>query len=343
MAIDFVPYAHEHLPAVARFSQAAWTRPRGDDFHRWRYERCPNQHGLLALRDGECLAAVWFFKRAFQFGLRRVDVLEVLDWANLPALRGTGLGVRLLQAVMKEPLPILNVGGSEETRRYLPEMGWRSLGEVAQFFLPLTGARVGRALERKMGLPTGLAIAAFRVTGHYWFRPRAAAAPREADARVARPGPELLELYAGEAARSLPLPDLARLQWLLDAPAAMGAYELRYFTVAGKLRGWSLTRTVASKSGRHAQIIELYAPPGEDALYEWMLSELLMEFAERGVDDVYAGTSSDALRRALLKNRFLRRPALPVQYWPAGLGLPPEPFVLGNNTSDAALLPYPLT
>jgi hypothetical protein len=57
--------------------------------------------------------------RPYRFGDERVDVLEVFDWYCLPELRNSGLGVRVMQALMKEG-PCLLVGGSPDTRGLMP-------------------------------------------------------------------------------------------------------------------------------------------------------------------------------------------------------------------------------
>src|SRR3989449_1750090 len=134
-----------YLKAVIRFSENTWARPQTEAFYRWRYLECPSQIGLLALDDGECLAMVWAFVQSYQVGPRRLNGLETFDWFCLPELQGSGLGVRVMQAMMNRPEFIIAAGGTADTLKLLPRLKWRPHGELVKFTLPLGGA----ALDRK--------------------------------------------------------------------------------------------------------------------------------------------------------------------------------------------------
>src|SRR5690606_1611132 len=108
------------LPALRRFAEQVWHRPRSDAFHRWRYlDSAPFHDVWLAVRDGECLAMEVAIRRPWHIGPETVTIREVFDWYALPAYRNAGLGVRVMQALMKEPVPLLLVGGSRDTQGLL--------------------------------------------------------------------------------------------------------------------------------------------------------------------------------------------------------------------------------
>ncbi len=123
MATEIVALTREHMPALRRFAEKVWHRPRSDAFYRWRYEDPAFHVAYLALRDGEC-AMECAIRRPYRVGDEVVDFLEVFDWYALPELRNAGLGVRVMQRLMREPHPLLLVGGTPDTQALLPRLKW---------------------------------------------------------------------------------------------------------------------------------------------------------------------------------------------------------------------------
>jgi hypothetical protein len=294
------------------------------------------------MREGQCLAMDWFLARPYQIGKERVDCYEMIDWATRPEAQGSGSGTHLVKWMMQGPAPLLAIGGSEATRRILPKLNWKNIGEIEQYFLPLTGKMIGHYAARKTRLPDSLIRGVFRLAGRPWFLPRKQAAPLGGCVlTLSEPDPELELLYAEEKGIHMaPLPVIDYLKWLSNSPDSMGRYIHLSFRVGGRLRGWSFFRLCETPLGRAAYIIESTVATGEDYLWDWVLYETLAAAVSLESDGVYAGATHPLLKRSLRKFHFLQRPALPIYYWSNSI-VPPPVLVFTNNTSDAALLPYP--
>jgi len=345
MAAQIVPFTPDLLPAVAAFSKEVWARPEDEAYFAWRYLDCPSQIGWLAMEDGACTAMLWAFRRPYQIGDRRVTCLDTFDWFALPSRRGALLGIRLAQALMKRPEPIVAVGGSAETLGLLPRLQWSTVGEVTPFVLPLEGGRFGAFVERRLRIPASVGRAIFRATARPWFA---------AGGGARRPGPgaqtlaaaafdaAIVELYAGERGYALlPVPDPDLMAWLLGGPASLGTLVLLRFVSGGDLRGWSLSRVCDAGALRDATILDLFAR-GDDARgYDWIVAETVAALRAHQPDTIHATASAAPLRQALQRARFLPRSPLPVRWWPGPVTLPALPIHLGNNTSDTAIFPHP--
>ena len=300
------------------------------------------------MRDGECVAMVWFFVRSYQMGHQRREILELMDWATLPEVRGLGLGIRLLRTKMDQPEPILNVGGSADTHKYLPQLGWKPLGSVPQFLLPLQASPGLLYLKERANLNLTFLSPAldaiYRYTAGIWFKPAAGLVDPEIRVeQVSAPGDELLHLYAEEKGdRTTPLPHVQNLRWLMKAPAAMGRYSLLYFRTGIKLRGWSLSRVCATRLGKVGQIIDFYAPPSEESILPTVVGGTVRALAAHAPGSICVGATLPSYQAAFRRNHFIHRSNWPIFYWSPDATGPTEPIVLSNQTSDLSLLPYPI-
>jgi Acetyltransferase (GNAT) family len=341
--IEIVPFAPVHLPAVARFSELTWNRPRTDRFYRWRYLESPSHRAVLALRGEEIVAMISAFQREYRFGSDRRTCLETLDWYCSPELRGSGLGVRVLQALMKGEEPIIAIGGTTDTLALLPRLGWRKMTSATCHRLPLHQSAVSESLRRRFGIPPWAGGTAFNLLGRPWFAPRVRQRPRGGQARaVPSVGEEIFPLYEGETGyQVLPLPSLPHLRWLTGGIPEAGRFVILQFLLEGELRGWTLLRIHGSENQPAVTLVEAYAPRPSEALYEWMISESMLRAAEYHPMAVDTQTSCPILRQALRRNRFLDTGLIPVHVWPSSLSGALEPVHLVCNASDGALFPYP--
>src|SRR5438477_6189454 len=99
--VSIVPFELRHLPAVRLFSQKNWRRPRHDAYFDWRYiEAAPFSRLFLALREEACVGMLFALRKRYRIGGREARCLEVFDWHSLPEVRGSGVGVRLMRAMM---------------------------------------------------------------------------------------------------------------------------------------------------------------------------------------------------------------------------------------------------
>lgn len=341
--IEIVPFTADCLPAVIRFSECTWNRPRSEAFYHWRYRQAPAQHLLLALRGEECVAMIESFLRDYRFGDERRTCREIQDWFCRPELRGSGLGVRLLQTLMKQPEPIVAIRGTSRTLALLPRLGWRKMTIVTHHFLPLGASAVADSLRRRLRIPAPVVRAAFALVGRRWFSPRAVAGPPGGEVRlVSAVGEEISPLYEGDTGyRVLPMPNFAHLSWLTEEFPDAGPFVRMQFRVRGELRGWTLFRVHGPEEWRRVTLVEAYAPRPDETMYRWMVSESLiraLEFRPLAID---TRTACPILRRALRRCRFLEMGSAPIHIWPADLPGASEPVHLVRNASDGALLPYP--
>jgi hypothetical protein len=343
LATEIVRLDASRMPALRRFAERVWTRPRSDAYYRWRYETLPLHHAWLAMRDGEVLAMECAIARPYRFGDESVDVLEVFDWYCLPELRNAGLGVRVMQALMKEG-PCLLVGGSEDTRGLLPRLKWHLLDTAHRYVLPLGADRLGAAIAKRTRLPVAAGrLAARAALADPRRRPRPRAVPRGGRAiAVAAVGDEVQALYASATAYGgLPLWPASLLAWLQGGHPALGHFLPLVFAIDGVLRGFAMARVAPGADGCDAEIVECFAPVPDAALYTWMVSELATRIAGFRPGLLGACTPCPLLAEALRRNGFLQSGENPVQlWWPGGRPVPTGPFLIGSNSGDAPLVPF---
>jgi hypothetical protein len=341
MATEIVPFAPEHHERVARFSAQVWPRPRTDAFLRWRYRAPAFHRGYLALRDGSCLAMLSVFRRPYRAGDGIVHVADSFDWFTLPELQKSGLGVRLMQRLMKDPDPVIVTGGSPDTRALLPKMGFRTLDRVRRYWLPIGADRVASLLAER-SVPRSFSRLAFRVARH-WVGPRRLQAPAGGRAfAVAGVGEEAHNIDPRPGARGCaPVWTPEFLAWLQLGFPGMGHYLPLYYGVGERLVGWALLRIFEGAEGCEAHLLDVRAREDDAALYAWMVSEAVARAAGLGAGLLTTGTTLPALEQALRDNRFRQAESAPIHcYGGESEGLA-APIVFGAHWGDEPLVPYP--
>jgi len=343
VATEIVELTAERLPALRRFAERVWTRPKSDAFYRWRYQELPLHRTWLALRDGEVLAMECAFQRPYRVGDEVVEILEVFDWFCLPELRNAGLGVRVQQRLMKE-LPCLLVGGSPDTQGLLPRLQFRVVAQATRCVLPIGSQRLSRAIAQRVpALPAALAqLAARAALARPGQRPRPRRVPPRGRAiAVAGVGDEIQALYRGPIGyAALPLWPDALLRWMQGGHPSLGHFVPLYFAIGDELLGWSLARVYPTADGCDAELVECFAPRPSVDLYTWMVSETATRVAAFGPGLLGACSPCPLLVDALARNGFVRAGQNPVQlYWP-GRELPPGSLLIGANSGDSSLVPF---
>ncbi len=333
----------EHLPAIERFSARVWQRPTSDAFLDWRYRRCGAFHrAYLALEGGECLATVSALEKSYRVGGERLTVLEGFDWYSLPELQTSGVGIEVMEALHRQPHPVLGIGGTEEAVALRQRLGWQRIAEARSFLLPFAGA--AGQISSRLKVPAPLARLALAVAGPLWLQPRRRQVP--AGGRVEQPaaaGEEIEALYEGDLGyRAVQVADPRYLEWLIDCHPGMGTFLPFYFYVQDTLRGWALGRLYDAGAARAASLVACYAPRPTADLYTWMVSEVLVRLAAGAPAFIRAAATCPLLAAALRRNRFLERPPLPIDCFSHdGATLPAEGLHLTLDTADEAFLPYP--
>lgn len=344
MAIEIVRLTPELMPALRRFAERVWQRPRSEAYYRWRYGASAAFHPVwLALRDGECLAMEVAIRRPWRVGDQVQDILEVFDWYCLPELRNSGLGVRVMHALMKEPEPLLLVGGSEDTQGLLPRLKWQVLDRTHRLTLPLAAGRLSEALVRRRRVPPAVAGAVARAAlarpGH---RPRPRRVPRGGRVvAVASVGDEVLDLYRRPGHYgTVPMWTPTLLDWLTHGFPSVGHFVPLCFERGGALVGFGLLRVYVAAQGCDAEIVECFAPEPDVDLYTWMVSEIATRAAAFGPGALGTQSTCPLLREALTRNHFVKTGENPVQlWWPGRVGLP-TPLAVGASTNDNPLVPW---
>jgi hypothetical protein len=347
MALEIVPLGREHMGALRRFAERVWKRPRSDAYYRWRYEEPEFHRAFLALREGECLAMECAIRRPWRMGERVQDVLEVFDWYCLPELVRSGLGVRVMQAFMREPGPLMLLGGTQDTQSLLPRLGWRVVATATRFTLPLDAGRAVSGLRSRVRLPRATEplarAAAWTVLQLPGVRPRPRAVPRGGRAiALSGVGEEIHALGRGPTRYgSFPLWTDAHLRWLLAGFPAAGHFVPLAFAIDERLVGFALLRVHEAARGRAAELVEVFAPEPSADLYTWMISEAATRAAGFGPEFVSATTTCPLVEQALRRNRFLRTGTAPVQFRLGEGDALPEPLFVGSNTGDTPILHFP--
>ncbi|MGQ0652028.1 MAG: hypothetical protein ACT4P4_07145 [Betaproteobacteria bacterium] len=307
----FETLGEHNFDAFRRLAEHAWRRPTSPQYYRWRYFEAPALTTLLALEGEQCLATISWFERAYRSGERALSCVEPFDWYALPESRRSGAGLRLMKLVQKAGKPILGFGGSDHTRRILPNLGFRPVGEAALFVLPLTGAYVlrnaplPRLARRVLGRAATAAVS-------LWFRAPAADTGFEAH-RVPRIDASMAAI--GGPAGFASVPDPAYYDWV-EKGAACGAGQYIPVEVLyeGRRAAWGIGRLFRHSGLLHAAIVELRLARADAALAAAAVRGMTRILARSGADNVRAWSQlpllSEAYRRAGFRMTSARAQAM---------------------------------
>lgn len=338
-----VPFEPGLLAPLRAFSEGYWLRPRTDAYYAWRYlEPQPFSRMFLALRGEECVGTLFALRKTWRLRGELVPCLEVFDWHSLAEVRGSGAGIRLMRAMMKQPERILSVGGTADVHSTLPLMGWQATGTAHAYELPLSASLLADRLHRARRVPRALAHAAFAPLAGPLFGPRRLPAPGRGAVSVSDALPAGVEaLYEGDTGYGLvQQPDPAVLRWL-TASRWSGRWRFHAFTLDDRLRGWAMTRLYAGKTGLQGSLVDVFAPRANAALYAWMVSEACLTLAAERPSRILARATCPALREALARNRFRKAGVdAPLHTWPKFGAETPANAHFTYLHSDAPIQPY---
>lgn len=323
-----------HIEALRRFAEKVWDRPRTDAYYRWRYLDCPGLRGVLALRGGECVAAVFALTRRYRMATQLVDCLESFDWYCIPELRSLAVGVRVMRRLMSLGPPVVALGGSDQTLSLLPRLGFTTVVVGRQYVLPLAGS----LFRARRG---AIAAAMFDALGRRWYAPRRRIGP---DGLACVPTSALddamLDIYREPTGLALvALPEPHTLRWLVGGFAGVGAYLSFTFVAGGQRHGWAFCRIFHSRGRRAAEILDLYLTGGSEPHYTWAIAELSATLAGYGVHMIRASATAPPVLAALARNRFRVENELPVMVsWRNG-EVPSLPMHIMGGHGDGAFFP----
>jgi hypothetical protein len=338
-----VPFAPDLLPSVRGFCERYWSRPRTEAYYDWRYLRSqPFGRMFLALQGEDCLGMLFALRKQYRLGGRPTACLEVFDWHCLPGLRGSGIGIRLMRAMMRQPEPIISVGGTEDVLATLPLMGWKPIGVARRYVLPVSADVLATRLQRRTGLPAAISRVALGIVSSGYYQPRRRMVPGASSVTPGGPpGEEIQQLYREETGYSfVQEPEPHVLGWMTDS-AWSGKFGTLTFALEGRQRGWAMTRTHMTRRGLEAAIIEVFAPRPNVDLYTWMVSEAAVSLMADQPQRIHARASCPVLQAALLANHFGPAvPDSPIHVWPKGVADSAASLHITLNHSDSPFMPY---
>ena len=292
-----------NLAAFKRFSEETWDRPKGDPYFQWRYLDVPAATTLMALQEGRCAASVSVFARTYHSGDEEVECLEPFDWHSAPAVKGSGIGIRLLKSLMDIGKPMVCVGGSADTLRMVPRMGWKTIGHAKVLCLPLTSRyllqnrRLPDPFKRVIALPLDLALSS-------WFKlAKANSATKWACLPVAGIDRNLAHIDGPGGFRSVPDPHF--FQWLALGSPVTGTYVPLALTAHGEIVAWIIARLYRSKGLLHGTILDIRVKRQDVELAQSAVRHMVRTLEGLGADYVRTITTSDFIAVACKKSGLL--------------------------------------
>ena len=305
MPLTFVPTGRDDVPELVRFLTGVFGL-RDDapfvagDLVEWKYfAPHPYWHGprsYLLKQDGRLAAHGCAHPATFLSPGRQVTSTRVIDWAAGAGVPGAGVLLFRKFATLADTL--FAVGGSPETQSILPKIGFRRVGELSLYVLPL------RPVRQFFRRPKKDARSVARLVRNLaWSRATSADAPKRFSAVpverfecVTEPGP------AAQFTPTRRSPELLNL--MLACPGAVfrgfaireGADERGHFVlsrVAGQTRivdiridgDWKTAFALATReAARDPETCEIAAAASVDPLREAILAN---EFQPRGAEPVF--------------------------------------------------------
>ena len=305
----------EDIPALrALMAEAGVRLPNSEpESVHWKYwqERpdWPGPRSFVMTRGKEILAHAGVVPGAFLFGdsrtgVQRVRALHVIDWAARPS--AVGAGASLMKHLGQSTDALLAIGGSAQTLRLLPHLGFRPLGTATCYVRPLHPVRI------------------LTPSVH----PVSRLLPRFARSL-------LWSLYApsgrvdGWTIRRIEAGDLSRVGSLLPAPTdSMGVLErgkdLFHYLLAcpivpmelysiereGQARGYFLL----SFALRQARLVDYWVSSGEPADWHALIQCAVARAKQHSsCAELVAWASDSASGKSLLESGFHQRGVLSVQ------------------------------
>jgi hypothetical protein len=347
MPIHILMFQPEHITVLRSFMQQykqhrALKHPETEEFYTWMLEKPVEHYAYLAFDNDTCVGILRFFRRQYRNSQQTFTGIEPFDWHVLPEYRQQLAGLHLKKRLMSLPEPIISLGGSEITVNTLAALGWQNAQSASHYKYPvnITSNFWIEKIHRKLPLaPRPLLRHILRAAAVYFhFRP-VKSRPDWKTIPVSIPGDEVLSLYAGEIEGTVQVPHLEHWRWLISEFSGNGQFITLYYLHNDRLRGWAVGRILQKEDICLGQLIELFSPQSDRALYTWMLSELMQRLHGFQPDYIYTETSCPYLQAALVNMRFLRLRDIPFFTWRHDKTPLPQPMRITQNTMDHPFLP----
>ncbi len=319
MSISFATLNGANAEAARSLLERFWHQPWSADFTQrffaWRYLERSNCEVLLAFDGDRCVATLGSVVRGYANSENLLHVRETFDWFCLPEYRQLGIGLRLIKQMMDKPEPMIVIGGTAATRTLLPRLRWRSLGQVENHFLPVSGRMVAAFALRKMrsgserfsrAIPKILKIR----------RPARIAAPRGSAQVTASltevPNESFLCKSVGYALA--PIIDRRAVEWLARGPAEVGKVLTLFFRHQ-EMSGMSLSRVENRPEGPTAKIMHIQSSDMTPEMADWIVSETSNRLIDCGAGFIFCRASCPIINGALRRIGYLPGRKVPAFWW----------------------------
>jgi hypothetical protein len=134
----------------ALFTEVGGLLPHLDSRHlQWKYWQpradWPRPRSFVLARGGELLAHGGIIPGIYASVSRQVSMIQMIDWF---ARRGeAGAGVALMKHIGRQTEALLSIGGSSETRRILPHLGFQPVGVATAYVRTMFPSRLLRSKD----------------------------------------------------------------------------------------------------------------------------------------------------------------------------------------------------
>jgi hypothetical protein len=269
---------------------------------RWKYwqERpdWPGSRSFVMTRGSEILAHAAIVPGVFATDTHRFSVIHLIDWAARPS--ATGAGVSLMKHVGRLTDALLAIGGSAQTLKILPHLGFRPCGRAMSYVRTLRPLRIlTPSVHNHWRILPRLARSA------YWTL---TAPSLNTDGWQARPI-ALRETAAITAVFPTPTRDMAVLErsesllrYVLQCPSV--PMELFALEQGGAVRGYFLLGFAA----RQARLVDCWVQSTDPADWRALLNCAVLQAKRRPrVAELVAWASDPILSGCMLECGFHAR------------------------------------
>lgn len=143
------PATPDDAPGLSDLMAECGLQPNSEPAHlEWKYWRSrpdwPGPRSFVMARGAEIQAHAAIVPGVCLFAakdeVQRIRTVHVIDWAARPS--AAGAGVMLMKYIGQTADALLAVGGSDQTLRLLPHLGFQALGAATCYVRPLHATRI---------------------------------------------------------------------------------------------------------------------------------------------------------------------------------------------------------
>jgi hypothetical protein len=300
------PSVPADAPAIIELLAAAGLKPNVEpEALDWKYwqerEDWAGTRSFVATRGAEILAHAAVVPGSCATDSRRISVLHVIDWAARP--NAAGVGVSLMKHVGRLADALLAVGGSDQTLRILPHLGFRACGTAEGYVRVLHPLRFRDAFGgARWKLPARLARRSL------WRLSAPVVEPSGWSISCAESEMTALSeaLPRGTAAMGVLERSLGLFRHMLHCPIV--PMELYALKGQNNVRGYFL---LAFAPGQ-ARIADCWVATDEPAAWKALMQYAALQAWRRGVAELVAWSSDAVMTQALVAGGFHRHNQQPI-------------------------------